>query len=73
MLLHQPEAWSCQKGLSKVIFGSFHGPLTSYLTLAERDSSEQASIRARMPVASHRRFFSQGARQRPVQDDEFKA
>ncbi|MBT2311782.1 carbon-nitrogen hydrolase family protein [Pseudomonas fluorescens] len=41
--------------------------------LAERDSSEQASIRARMPVASHRRFFSQGARQRPVQDDEFKA
>ncbi|WP_277960893.1 carbon-nitrogen hydrolase family protein [Pseudomonas sp. RIT-To-2] len=29
--------------------------------LAERDSSEQASIRARMPVASHRRFFSQGA------------
>ena len=29
--------------------------------LAERDSSEQASIRARMPVVSHRRFFSQGA------------
>ncbi|MND64900.1 2-oxoglutaramate amidase [compost metagenome] len=29
--------------------------------LAERDSSEQASIRARMPVSSHRRFFSQGA------------
>ena len=29
--------------------------------LAERDSSEQASIRARMPVASHRRFFSQDA------------
>ncbi|OLF55890.1 carbon-nitrogen hydrolase family protein [Pseudomonas chlororaphis] len=29
--------------------------------LAERDSSEQASIRACMPVASHRRFFSQGA------------
>ncbi|WP_213879171.1 carbon-nitrogen hydrolase family protein [Pseudomonas sp. dw_358] len=26
--------------------------------LAERDSSEQASIRARMPVASHRRFAS---------------
>jgi predicted amidohydrolase len=35
--------------------------------LAERDSSEQASIRARMPVASHRRFFSQGA-QRPVSE-----
>ncbi|WP_017904315.1 carbon-nitrogen hydrolase family protein [Pseudomonas asplenii] len=33
--------------------------------LAERDSNEQASIRARMPVASHRRFFSQGA-QRPA-------
>jgi predicted amidohydrolase len=33
--------------------------------LAERDSSEQASIRARMPVANHRRFFSQGA-QRPA-------
>ncbi|NBA97098.1 carbon-nitrogen hydrolase family protein [Pseudomonas sp. R5(2019)] len=29
--------------------------------LAERDSSEQASIRARMPVSSHRRFFSQDA------------
>ncbi|GGU70659.1 carbon-nitrogen hydrolase [Pseudomonas laurentiana] len=29
--------------------------------LAERDSSEQASIRARMPVALHRRFFSQDA------------
>ena len=29
--------------------------------LAPRDSSEQASIRARMPVASHRRFFSQDA------------
>jgi len=29
--------------------------------LAERDTDEQASIRARMPVASHRRFFSQGA------------
>ncbi|PNG39214.1 carbon-nitrogen hydrolase [Pseudomonas protegens] len=28
--------------------------------LAERDSSEQASIRARMPVLSHRRIFSQG-------------
>ncbi|MBS7557821.1 carbon-nitrogen hydrolase family protein [Pseudomonas sp. RC4D1] len=28
--------------------------------LAERDSSEQASIRARMPVVSHRRIFSQG-------------
>lgn len=35
--------------------------------LAERDSSEQASIRARMPVASHRRFFSQGA-QRPASE-----
>lgn len=33
--------------------------------LAERDSNEQASIRARMPVANHRRFFSQGA-QRPA-------
>ncbi|VVN87103.1 carbon-nitrogen hydrolase family protein [Pseudomonas fluorescens] len=40
--------------------------------LAERDSSEQASIRARMPVSSHRRFFSQGA-QRPARNDEFKA
>jgi len=29
--------------------------------LAERDIDEQASIRARMPVVSHRRFFSQGA------------
>ncbi len=29
--------------------------------LAERDSDEQASIRARMPVINHRRFFSQGA------------
>ncbi|KIH85312.1 carbon-nitrogen hydrolase family protein [Pseudomonas batumici] len=35
--------------------------------LAERDSHEQASIRARMPVASHRRFFSQGA-QRPASE-----
>lgn len=35
--------------------------------LASRDSSEQASIRARMPVASHRRFFSQGAR-RPASE-----
>ncbi|WP_248794853.1 carbon-nitrogen hydrolase family protein [Pseudomonas sp. MWU13-2105] len=35
--------------------------------LAERDSNEQASIRARMPVASHRRFFSQGA-QRPASE-----
>src|SRR3546814_19741071 len=34
--------------------------------LAERDSIEQASIRTRMPVASHRRFFSQGARQRQI-------
>ncbi|WP_422417251.1 carbon-nitrogen hydrolase family protein [Pseudomonas sp. GZD-222] len=31
------------------------------VVLAERDSSEQASIRARMPVALHRRFFSQDA------------
>ncbi|EPN03946.1 nitrilase/cyanide hydratase and apolipoprotein N-acyltransferase, partial [Pseudomonas syringae pv. actinidiae ICMP 19070] len=29
--------------------------------LATRDSEEQASIRARMPVSSHRRFFSQDA------------
>jgi predicted amidohydrolase len=29
--------------------------------LAARDSNEQASIRARMPVSSHRRFFSQDA------------
>ncbi|RMW32304.1 carbon-nitrogen hydrolase family protein, partial [Pseudomonas savastanoi] len=29
--------------------------------LAKRDSEEQASIRARMPVSSHRRFFSQDA------------
>ncbi|WP_060482226.1 carbon-nitrogen hydrolase family protein [Pseudomonas sp. NBRC 111119] len=29
--------------------------------LAERDSQQQASIRARMPVIEHRRFFSQGA------------
>lgn len=29
--------------------------------LAERDIEEQASIRARMPVVSHRRFFSQDA------------
>ncbi|MNC56288.1 2-oxoglutaramate amidase [compost metagenome] len=29
--------------------------------LAERDIEEQASIRTRMPVVSHRRFFSQGA------------
>ncbi|MBA1201806.1 carbon-nitrogen hydrolase family protein [Pseudomonas capeferrum] len=29
--------------------------------LADRDSDEQASIRARMPVLSHRRFFSQDA------------
>ncbi|KAF1012387.1 MAG: Deaminated glutathione amidase [Pseudomonas fluorescens] len=35
--------------------------------LAVRDSSEQASIRARMPVAGHRRFFSQGA-QRPASE-----
>ena len=36
--------------------------------LAERDSAEQASIRARMPVVNHRRFFSQGA-QRPATQD----
>lgn len=35
--------------------------------LAQRDSSEQASIRARMPVSTHRRFFSQGA-QRPASE-----
>ena len=35
--------------------------------LAERDSGEQASIRTRMPVANHRRFFSQGA-QRPASE-----
>ena len=35
--------------------------------LAERDSSEQASIRTRMPVVNHRRFFSQGA-QRPASE-----
>lgn len=29
--------------------------------LASRDTNEQASIRARMPVCSHRRFFSQDA------------
>jgi predicted amidohydrolase len=29
--------------------------------LADRDSQEQASIRARMPVSNHRRFFSQDA------------
>ncbi|WP_407312260.1 carbon-nitrogen hydrolase family protein [Pseudomonas sp. nanlin1] len=29
--------------------------------LAQRDTAEQASIRARMPVQSHRRFFSQDA------------
>ena len=31
------------------------------ILLAERDAEEQASIRARMPVVSHRRFFSQDA------------
>ena len=36
--------------------------------LAERDSAEQASIRARMPVVNHRRFCSQGA-QRPATHD----
>ncbi len=35
--------------------------------LAARDSTEQASIRARMPVVNHRRFFSQGA-QRPASE-----
>lgn len=30
--------------------------------LAERDIEEQASIRARMPVVSHRRFFFRRAR-----------
>ena len=28
---------------------------------AQRDSGEQAAVRARMPVVNHRRFFSQGA------------
>ncbi|WP_349969616.1 carbon-nitrogen hydrolase family protein [Pseudomonas caspiana] len=37
--------------------------------LAERDNEEQASIRARMPVSSHRRFFTQDA-VRPVQTSE---
>ncbi|HEX8594308.1 MAG TPA: carbon-nitrogen hydrolase family protein [Pseudomonas sp.] len=37
--------------------------------LGERDSEEQASIRARMPVSTHRRFFSQDAL-RPVQTSE---
>lgn len=32
---------------------------------AQRDSGEQAAVRARMPVVNHRRFFSQGA-QRPA-------
>jgi predicted amidohydrolase len=40
--------------------------------MAARDSDEQASIRARMPVTRHRRFFSQGA-QRPASEHEFKA
>jgi predicted amidohydrolase len=31
------------------------------ILLAQRDSEEQASIRARMPVSSHRRFFAQDA------------
>jgi predicted amidohydrolase len=38
--------------------------------LARRDSEEQTSIRARMPVSSHRRFFSQDALLRPVQTSE---
>ena len=37
--------------------------------LAERDSSEQASIRARMPVSNHRRLFLQDAL-RPVHTSE---
>lgn len=37
--------------------------------LGERDIDEQASIRARMPVSSHRRFFLQDAL-RPVQTSE---
>jgi predicted amidohydrolase len=37
--------------------------------LAERNSDEQASIRARMPVSNHRRFFSQDA-VRPVHTSE---
>ncbi|NWB89541.1 carbon-nitrogen hydrolase family protein [Pseudomonas agarici] len=37
------------------------------MLLGQRDSTEQASIRARMPVASHRLFFSQGA-QRPASE-----
>ncbi len=41
--------------------------------LAERDSSEQASIRARMPVSTHRRFFSRRALSDLHQNDEFKA
>lgn len=40
--------------------------------LAEIDSSEQASIRARMPVSSHRRF-SRRALSDLHQNDEFKA
>lgn len=38
--------------------------------LGRRDNVEQASIRARMPVSSHRRFFSQDALLRPVQTSE---
>jgi predicted amidohydrolase len=38
--------------------------------LARRDNVEQASIRARMPVSSHRRFFSQDALLRPVKTSE---
>ena len=41
------------------------------MLLAERDSSEQASIRARMPVTNHRRFSQ--ARSGLLQNDEFKA
>lgn len=35
--------------------------------LAARDSDEQASIRARMPVSNHRRFFPRDADLRPAQ------
>ncbi|MGV6397216.1 carbon-nitrogen hydrolase family protein [Pseudomonas caspiana] len=45
-------------------------PQGEAVLLAERDIEEQASIRARMPVASHRRFFSQDALLRPAQTSE---
>lgn len=38
--------------------------------LAERDSQEQASIRARMPVLQHRRFFPQDAVKQPASISE---